>query len=91
MQTAEAVRPLRGRRQLGDTKRGGVGHEDRAFGNDPLERRVRLLLLGRALDNRLDDQIALLQCVERCRARQVLERPVARLRAGLPFRHAIKT
>ena len=45
-----------------------------------LERGVGLPLLVEVLDDRLDDQIAVLQRVERRRARQVAERRVARLR-----------
>ena len=77
---------------------GGDSEEDQAqqamdmdgFGlDDLLERGVGLLLLFEALDNGLDNEVAVLQRLERRRAAQVGGRRIARFRRDLPFRHAV--
>ena len=89
MEAAEAIRPLRRRRQLGDAQRRGVRRQQRAIADDLLERRIGLALLVEVLHDRLDDEIAVFQRLEGGRAGQVAERRVARRGGDLPFRHAV--
>ena len=82
VQAAEPIRPLRRRRQLGDAQRRGVRDEDRVRPDDLLERRVGLPLVVEVLDDRLDDEVAVLQALERRRAARGSPSVVSRVPAA---------
>ena len=89
MQAAEPVRPLRRRGELGDAERRGVREKDRVRLHERLERGVGLALLLQVLDNRLDDEVARSQRVERRGAGEVAERRVALIGGDFALRDAV--
>ena len=85
-----ATRARVGRRDLGDRERRGVGGQDGVLGDDPVELLEDLLLDLQRLHDRLDDEVGVLELLDRRgeadpvvqRLRLVLAELAARDRAG---------
>ena len=89
MQPRETVGAPGRRGELGDAERRGVRAEDRLLAHQRVERGVGGLLRLDVLDDRLDDQIAACQVIERGGALQVSERRVPGLLRHLSPGHAV--
>ena len=90
VQAAEAIRTLRRRGELGDAQRRGVGDDDRVGPHDGFDRLVDRALLVEVLDDRFDDDVAVLEVGDARRAGQVAERRGLRLLGHLAFADSVR-